>query len=265
VGAVEGEHRGPRGKVRPFWRGVLLTAVTFGIYPFWWHYRTHDELIAYMGQPNRAKLVWFSYIGLLVALVVFVITLALPAIWGRTDLSDKPQVIRALAQEGLLRPLLFLVVAAQGTAIAYFLLQHRALYRQLKTVSWLAAGLRFAALETTAYLVGQADELFLQFISLALFLFAYAFLQGAYNDFWRTMAFDPVEGPTRLLDGLPAGRTLLRADSACVACRGPLSFVGAPDAVVEERCASCGRLAVVRMPARSEDGSPPSDTTSAAA
>lgn len=32
------------GRRRPFWRGFLLTVITFGIYSFYWDYKAHDEL-----------------------------------------------------------------------------------------------------------------------------------------------------------------------------------------------------------------------------
>ncbi|MBW3584061.1 MAG: DUF4234 domain-containing protein [Euryarchaeota archaeon] len=48
---------------RPFIVGLLLTIVTFGVYGWYWHYKTHDELSRQMGRDNQAKGIWFGYMA----------------------------------------------------------------------------------------------------------------------------------------------------------------------------------------------------------
>lgn len=67
---------GPRsngvyGRRRGAWTGLLLTALTLGVYHFYFHSVSHGELVRQLGRRDREAPLVFAYGGLLVYGVLF--------------------------------------------------------------------------------------------------------------------------------------------------------------------------------------------------
>lgn len=62
------------GKKRPFWRGLLLTIVTLGIYSYYWNYKAHHELYAQydLEQEGRDEAIVWLILGILIGPLIWV-------------------------------------------------------------------------------------------------------------------------------------------------------------------------------------------------
>jgi hypothetical protein len=62
------------GKQRPFWRGLLLTIVTLGIYGIYWNYKAHDEVFKQfeLEKEGRDEGILFLVLGLIIGPLIWV-------------------------------------------------------------------------------------------------------------------------------------------------------------------------------------------------
>lgn len=269
------EERGPPGNVRPFSHGFMAAAFTFGLYAYYWHHATHDELARYLGRPNRLQFVWLAHILLIFMAVVFVFAVLVPA--GMEyhaeegpflPMLDQPQQDEArpmptspaegadlaeprdptlgsfLRDTGLDVPVVLLGGAIWLTFAAYVIGQYMLLYQYRPDANAFAGAAGFLLLVGFAQ-VGNFLSPYLLFdlLMVGLVVVAYFNLQAAYNEFWAATGAPQVEGQRAVLqDDLVA-----RAQAACSQCGGPVSGSGTPGGELIVPCASCGWRNALRL------------------
>ncbi len=220
--------RGPPGKVRPLWRGVLLTVVTLGLYHFWWHLRSHQELTLFVGRPDRLHYLGLAYVVSFLVGVVFVLFIVVPAgvdyeqehgeppfsqrgddpieqptpTSGDSDPSptfnsnfESLQFLDFLHRVGLLGPFLVLLTLHSLIFGTFVLLQHRTLYQHISpSHTWGTDASSFLGVFWGAHLIAQLIP-----IAVLLQTFSYHRLQRTYNRFWSGIQQEP--SPLPLLIG----------------------------------------------------------------
>lgn len=60
------QHPYIHGHEREYLLSLVLTVLTLGIYHFYYHYKTHDELCQQLGRPNDIKPLFLAYVGVVV-------------------------------------------------------------------------------------------------------------------------------------------------------------------------------------------------------
>lgn len=89
---------GGSGKVRSFWVGFLLTAVTLGIYQYFWYYFVNDELRD-VGAAEQDQNLAQSSPAVSVAAILFGAIIVIPPLLSRYNYGKRIQ--RAQRLEGV--------------------------------------------------------------------------------------------------------------------------------------------------------------------
>jgi len=117
------------GKARPFWRGLLLTIVTFGLYGIYWNFKAHHEVYQQfdLEAEGRDQGIVLFILGIVIPFVGFVLYLIyqwkfvenVNFVRARMGLGEGPSPLEFILWNTL-GLLLFIVV---GPAIGYYRLQ----------------------------------------------------------------------------------------------------------------------------------------------
>ncbi len=185
------------GKERPFIVGLLLSVVTFGIYPLYWHYRVHAELAGQLGRENKAKGIWIANIVVVilqwVLAVVFVFMLVAFIVDRVAEDPDYEPTNEEIFDfvfglAGFLAAFIILSLVGLVLFVIYVAKQ----YDQLKDATRrMSMGLRgggagaFFGLYFGGMVAGMIVPLVGWIAQLIMVPWAYYFLQESYNDVWR--------------------------------------------------------------------------------
>jgi hypothetical protein len=117
--------KGGSGKVRSFWTGFLLTAITLGIYQFFWYYFVNDELRD-IGDAQQDQNLAGSSPALSVAAILFggiIVVPPLLSIYNYGKRIQRAQRLAGVGQEEQINPTLAFLLYFPGLllVVPYFL------------------------------------------------------------------------------------------------------------------------------------------------
>lgn len=163
------------GKRRPFWRGFLLTVVTFGIYGIYWNYKAHHEVFSQFDLDDEGRdegVVWLV-LGILFGPILWVYQYGFVrnVVYVRNRLG--------LGQGVTPKTFLALVIVGAAVGIAFVIVAQVMVAAVAEP-----AGETIGEDEAATVLAAVSLMLLGLVISVILMAIAYAKLQGSINALW---------------------------------------------------------------------------------